>query len=363
MAPTLFIHCGHSKTGSSALQETLVNNTEALAAEGAIYPVPEGAYCRRFNVGNGYALTRGASLAECVAPALNSGSVAGGAGCREAALWVRPEFRKVLVSSEFLTPYLGRSGHLERLLSEAKVLGFGSVRFLIFTRDPLEFAVSLWLEWVKTQGESRTIDEVLLTPDDGKSDMFSAVRTAEALTAMRAAGVDVTVRNFGRVGRRTLPVFFAWAGLTPLPASPAPVNRSLSAEEVAIMLKHNQILGADAHWLGRALVDRLPDQAVRRIHPSVEAARQFLAMNSDACAYVNREVDVAGRYDAESLDWHVGPEPSELPVSQAQAAIIVETLSEMAAHRTDLSSWGLRDYLHGFVGALRSRFHRRGQLK
>ncbi len=130
---------GYGKTGSTAIQEWLAGQQHALEGAGVAYPIPKEGVG---DSGNGSLLV--AALAQPT----------------EHPWWLeelRPGIKGVLFSREHLARELSKPGCCELLADCARRWGFGSIKILLFVRDPREHCYSLWAQKVKRAGECRSL--------------------------------------------------------------------------------------------------------------------------------------------------------------------------------------------------------------
>ena len=129
--PTVFLHVGHDKTGSSFLQASLALSAAALLEQGIIYPFHksfEAAKRGEITSGN---MTRSTDLLPFV----------------EQAASAQEDVGRLLFSNEALFRRM-QEDDLPRL---AEVF---NVTVILFLRDPLEYAISMYGQAVKRGGFS-----------------------------------------------------------------------------------------------------------------------------------------------------------------------------------------------------------------
>lgn len=284
----LHLHVGHGKTGSSYLQSWLAVNAEVLARRhGLAYPqrspvtqrVETDARRGLFSMGNGFVLE----------DLLGSGS----AGRAATSLRELAAGRSVVFSCErFMKSLAGRLAQVERLALEAGLTG---VRYLLFVRDPLEHALSLYAEMVKAHGYVGSADDWL--------DEYDLLDHVERFLAERARcpGSELTVVNYSRVARRVLEPLGAWLGVDPSgaglhPPPRARVNRSLTPLELRLQRQLNRILGPRAAPLGRLLVGLRPARPSGPPQASSEARETFLRRLGAQLERLGRQLPEAARY-------------------------------------------------------------------
>lgn len=266
MAKRLALHVGHGKTGSSYLQAWLARNAERLATAGVIYPTqaPSGRFDPRarrggFSMGNGFVLEE---LRAAVDPTAALAALA----------HTVPDGGVLLFSDERLMKRL--VGRLEATATWATRAGFQGLDLLLFVRDPLEHARSLYLEMVKAHGYADTLDAWLAVYE-------LPLQVLQFLEEQAALSVsDLHVHNYSRCSSSILPLLQTWLQLPgqairwPLPPRQR-VNRSLSARELQLMRGLNRCLGQRAGKVGRLLVHWRRGAHPASPQPSSEAAVAF----------------------------------------------------------------------------------------
>ena len=237
------LHIGTEKTGTTTIQTFLARNRAMLAAAGVLVPVSPGR-------GN-HRLIPGIANDDDILDDL----------FRERALF-EPEARRaakarwweafraevgvaglehVLISSEHLQSRLRRDGEVERL-RDLLLTVFDSVSIVLYLRQPIETAVSLYSTAVKCGGVP------LRVPGPNNPYFRNVVHHAETLRRWGAVFGEtaLTVRLFSRgdfVQGDLIADFIAACGLPALEyVRPAPENESLSALGVAVMREVNVAL-------------------------------------------------------------------------------------------------------------------------
>ena len=269
VARRLDLHVGHGKTGSSFLQAWLAPNSDALRALGVHYPLqaPSGR-CERdaqrglFSMGNGFVLEEVQAAPDPIATL-----------SRLAA--ELPPDGALLFSDERLMKRL--VGQLPELVTLAAAAGFAEVRLLLFVRDPLEHASSLYLEMVKAHGLSVSLSDWLAIYN---LHLHLRAFLQEQAGLAPALPCRLEVHNYSRCSRQLLPLLQRWLDLpeacTAWPLPPRrQVNRSLSGSELALLRRLNRLLGTRSRSLGRALVRLRPEARLARPQPSPEAVAAF----------------------------------------------------------------------------------------
>lgn len=284
VAKHLALHVGHGKTGSSYLQAWLAGNAERLAAGGIIYPLeaPSGQRERQaqlglFSMGNGFVLQELENAADPVE------------ALAELAQMV-PEGGSLLFSDERLMKRL--VGRLGAFAEQTTAAGFAQLTILLFVRDPLDQARSLYLEMVKAHGYGGSLND-WLEINNLHEHVLAFLQEQAALAACGPIPCRLTAANYSRCSRDLLPVLRHWLPL-PLASATWPlpprqrVNRSLSARELALMRMLNRQLGARGGGIGRALVRLRPRAGTAQPEATPAALAAFSERLGQPVAAINQ---------------------------------------------------------------------------
>lgn len=284
--PTLYLHIGHSKTGTTWIQAAAALSQQALLARGVFYPTfgatrsPDSA---EIELGN--ASTAALTLSRFAA-------TLGAAG--------PPDGRRgVLLSSEELFVQLNALADPAGVAAAAREAGFDAVHVLLFIRDPMEHAASLWQQYLKRAGGSAPVEpffEKYAVP----------ARVAEFLESYGAhPAFTVTVCNYSRHRSALLEVVSQWLGIAPdiwTTARVATLNRSLTAGELAFQRALNRHLGKAGVLLSDALCERLPDLRPSELRPSRASQQALWQRLGPAMARVDARVAAPERYHYDVRD-------------------------------------------------------------
>lgn len=183
--PTLCLHVGYGKTGSTAIQNWLVCQQQELKEAGVTYPIPQSGIG---DSGNGLILLEALERPEQRPRWL--GQFQGGIHA-----W--------LFSREQLARELAEPGRCQQLALWAKRWGFGSVQMLLFVRDPRDHCYSLWAQKVKRAGESRSLTAFAADYD---AIMMAFEFTKQALEA----NFNVHVYDYGKHRDELMHTFAKW---------------------------------------------------------------------------------------------------------------------------------------------------------
>lgn len=308
MKPVLYLHVGHSKTGTSWVQAALRENAAALAQGGLAYPTFEGVGNEQgaeIGQGNGLWLATG-PLCELE---LRLGMIARAAGPAGAVL-----------SSEEFFPRLAQHDDPAVLPRAALAEGFGRVEILLFIRNPVGHAASLWQQYVKTGGGTAPIEA-----------FFEKYSVPELVARfldrfMPMDGVRLTCLSYDRHRHDMLAPLRAWLGLPATALTPpcAPtINRGMTRGELALQVALNRQIGRAGRILAHdALLVGLPELSPDRIYPDPECQRAMCDRLAPTLARVNARLSEGDRYRPD-----IGPAPDSddgapLSFSPEQIALI-----------------------------------------
>lgn len=288
----ILVHVGPHKTGTSAIQSTLVQVRSALPAHGVTYP---GKYLAHHN--QAMALRQVTHGWPSDAPPVPGPSV----WTRFAAA-VSATPGRVVISSEFFA--YAEAADRARLVAD---LGGERVHVLVGARHPAAMAISTWQQ-VLRDGYPVTMDAWLADefrrPEPREVDAgFWSYADAAALAARWAeqAGPDrVHVLVVDERDRRLLPT--AFEQLLALPPgmladrTPRQVNRGLTAAEAALLHEILLLLDSRLSWaeytrtMRRGVIRRLDARRVliRARCTRVVRYRGRIAHNSGATSGVSR---------------------------------------------------------------------------
>lgn len=317
----LALHVGHSKTGTTWLQATLALSRTSLGARGVSYPehgAARDAASARIERGN--------------APHL---ALSGDALRRNLPVAV-PGQRAVLYSSEELFPQLCALSEPAVLAAAAEAAGYSSIRILLFIRDPVEHAASLWQQYLKRAGGTAPIEAFF-----GKYAV--PLRVAEFLGRYGAVdGVEVSVRNYSRCRGQLAECMADWLGV-PVGDLSVPgvrtLNRSLTEGELAFQRALNRHLGKAGVILSDALCEGMPDRVATMPLPQRQLQDAMWQRLGPAMAEVNALVPEEERYRSDVRNPSAASPPT---LDAAQIDVIADALgAEIRRLRLRLASLGV----------------------
>lgn len=288
---TLFIHAGHGKTGSSYLQNTLLLNHSYLAEESIYYP-------------------KNISDAEAERGVVTSGNAR---HCFESIEQLEGIFdsfpletESMLLSSEFVFRYLpelleeDRKNGFERIKRLNQRFGFDNWKVLLFIRDPVPFAISAWLQGVKSHREEMPLEEFVLGwPSTYPRRVRGFVEMCAELDF-----IELSILNYSRIKNEIIQVAAKWLGVDHgLLVSPKTrvVNRSLTVGESYVIAWLNRSNLQQKDHLGKILVEKLPDIASGEFRLSSQVQRQLYEIIEDDMKYVATYVPEGHEYQFAQL--------------------------------------------------------------
>jgi len=271
----LLLHIGHGKTGSTWIQSSLRSSVERLKACGIDYPL------RGDDLDDPLRMTSGNGFGLLQSPAL----------LRSALAETGPE-SDACFSSEFLFGDLTDRDSLDVLRRAAD--GFDEIRLLLFTRDPVAHASSLWQQQVKRRALTSPLDDAFLATYRVPSKVLALLDAVD-----QAPEVSLEIHNYSRVRHRLLEVVAEFLGVASdvLVTPPASrVNRSLTSSETAFQLRLNDAIGLRAEAVANALCERLPDLVPDAVRPDRVCQERLLERLRGDMESVNAQVPAQARY-------------------------------------------------------------------
>lgn len=303
----LLLHVGHSKTGTTWIQAGAALSRQALEAHGILYPSfgqERDPASNHVELGNASA---GALSLDAFRATLDRiGPPAGRRG--------------VLLSSEELFVQLNALADAEGIVSAAHAAGYEGIGILLFIRDPMEHAASLWQQYLKRGGGSAGVEEFFRKyAVPGRVAGFLDIHAGHP-------AISVTLRNYSRHTDRLMGVVSDWLDVPPgIWKSPpaARLNRSLTAGEVAFQRALNRHLGRAGVLLSDALCERLPHLRPTDIRPSREVQEETWRRLGPDMARVDARAAPQDRYchDVREGDDDAGP-----ALSAAQIEVVADAM-------------------------------------
>lgn len=308
--PTLFLHVGQGKTGSSFLQAAFAASAGALFEAGIRYPAHAGGHERALS--GGVTSGNGALLANAFAGEEQLTALLGdGAGA------------DLLFSREQLSYELLRDGVLEHLERAGHTAGFDRISVLLFIRDPVEHASSDYSQKVKRKRSRDSIEDHFRT-------CVYPENAALMLTAIaQRPTIDVTVRNYSRVRDGLLDCTAEWLGIDSAQlARPAVerINRALTPDELRLVRRLNEVSEVAGRLVADRLCEALPQLTGPAPVPPRAVQEEMLARLRPAIEAVDRRIDIEHRYRlATAVPMPV--DDGEIRLSEDQVEVIAGALA------------------------------------
>lgn len=243
-----YIHIGHAKTGSTALQMAFSASRPRLADHGIDYPAETDKVgqidLERFNPGG-----------NAMVPMLRPFDEGFGAIVSR----LRPDpGRHLFLSGELIYHHIERSDILPELASMLGDLGYDDIRLLVFVRDPLPMYLSGWQQQLRSKCAT---DWVSGDPGEVVAQVSGLSRVLDAVDA--AEGITLTVHSYDRPIAPLIDLAETWLELPSGTLERPPkrrANRSFTRSEARLALAVNRAMGRRNEF-GQKLIQRVPDPA------------------------------------------------------------------------------------------------------
>jgi hypothetical protein len=261
MKPRIFLHIGHPKTGSSAFQTCLARAHGALAKEGILYPYHRSfTQASRNHVSSGN-LSIGPEgenwLTAGVLPIVND----------------NPSFHAFIFSNENLIHrFKDFTGLFDDLRDRYEF------HILLVVRDPVDQLGSVYQQLVKRHGYTKGYEDFL---GEHGYRCNATNKAAAALEVLDKKNIQYSLFNYSALKGSIIDSLVGAVGIRDGVVDSSlnvPVNRSMSAAELQLLLFVNAMYGGS---VGRKLADSLVNQL-----PSVPAIS--LAMRQESLKEVVR---------------------------------------------------------------------------
>lgn len=295
---TLFLHVGQPKTGSSFVQAVFAQNVDLLRSQGIDYPTSYAHHAKAveggISSGNGIILEKILDSGDDNALAAISSVVANLLFSRERLIW--------LFSTE---------NNLDRIVALA-AKRFDMINFLVFARNPIEHAVSSYIQHVKRSSMTISVDEYL-------SNHYNVSHTVNFLRNLmrfssKIKGIEVafSIRNYSVVRNALLDSVCDWLEIDQgarevlsKQALNADVNRSLTAGEVALQIGVNRVCPDSAQAFSDKLMETVNQVHSDPVWPSLDAQRVLLDRIAGEIEFINGFLDYDERLVTEvrCADW------------------------------------------------------------
>jgi glycosyltransferase involved in cell wall biosynthesis len=309
---TLFIHIGHGKTGSSWIQTSLRLSRDALLQNGILYARGEDMnfdHPGRITSGNGSNLLKSkASLVDHLK--------------KNQA----PNPTSLLFSSEHIfADFIDYSAE-EYLEETAGLYGFDKIKILLFIRDPIGMASSIWQQRTKRRGDyTVTLDNLHEHLEIGGDMVMYVEDLLNRLKKCRL--IELTIRNYSRCRERLTEETANWLGV-PASVFTVPeirrVNRSLTWPELYFQNNLNRVIGPSGNIFSDPLCEKLPDLKYEPILPPVAVQKAIWMKLQPYIERVNAQIPELHRYHCDIQA--PLPIPGQLTFSTEQINIISDSI-------------------------------------
>ena len=251
----LFLHIGHGKTGTSAIQSSLAIASNDLAGQGISYPIQQSLRDRasRLEITSGnWEPNSEVSLSdELLEITKNNG-----------------DNSKIILSSESLFWLIP-----ELIQNKSKWENNIDIHIILAVREIEEMLSSEYQQRVKRHGDSMPLEQFLRARHFISSHHAKA---AEIIDLMSQSNISNTIINYSRHKRDISQLIFKCIGAEELyPADQmagAIINRSLSRKELEILITINALYYRKFPWISTRISD-----ALIKNQPQLEAQQCKLA--------------------------------------------------------------------------------------
>lgn len=278
----LYLQVRHGKTGSSFIQSSLAAASDRLREQRIIYPDPGR-------------LTHAAE-----------GGISSGNGALLVHALKSRAYRRhpsklcsthhVLFSAEQLFDILLNPDMPRHLDVFAGVRNFSKIKMLLFIRDPISHAASLYQQQVKRHGFTGAVEAFFA--------LYDVPSQVERFldTFLRAPGVTLTILNYSANKDHILPRFSEWLGVHPGTLKHPPVarvNRSLTRAELEFQKELNKVLVNCGSVLADPLCEKLPGIRSEKVRPDTLYQEKLWDRLRPAIQRINEQLDGDQHYPSE----------------------------------------------------------------
>lgn len=306
------MHIGHGKTGTSYIQACLRLNRESLAQQGIIYASGEDRFIdepNRITSGNASNLFKSKEDFE---NQLSQNQIKTG--------------ESLLFSSEHIFWHFTRSNALDYLEEIAEKYGFEKIMILLFIRNPIGMAVSIWQQRTKRRGDHNvTLSNLHEHMEIGIDEVLFVEELFKRLN--KCPGVTLTIKNYSICSDRLMVEVANWLEVPVEIFSILPdnrINRSLTWSEHIFQISLNKILGKSGHIFSDPLCEKLPDITPEKILPPLEVQEAIWFAISETINRLNILIPENHQYQCDIQNPE--PLPEILSFNQKQIEIMTESL-------------------------------------
>lgn len=315
--PTIFLHVGHGKTGSSYLQTCFATSIEVLEANGIAYPI-DATPLKRAQAG----LTTEGNFPPISLQLGHSIDVF------KALLANAPHdsAQGILISNEGLFQSILLHDFLKKMVQAAPDY---EIRILLFIRDPLDHLISAYQELLKADvvNDIESLFEHSSVPSN----------VNELLDKSAELSVTVTTVNFSRHKKELKKIVEQWLELAPgtLNVGPkASVNRSMDKSEILVQRVFNKYVGNFARsFVADALARELPDHKPSKPFIAYPVLERFIQRMERDTPRVNARILKSEHYQVPSFNEAKAQLPSEdeatkIELSMEQLDVLARNISK-----------------------------------
>ncbi len=304
----LYLHIGHGKTGSSALQSFFALNTRLLSEYGIVYPE----HISFSNAKKGY-------ISSGNLPAPNTD-------------W-----------NKYISNIASKMNHDGSLLFSQETLIFRILKdpekllslkekynlvLILYVRDPLDHVFSSYGQHIKRDGETKRLSEWI-----GGYKVIDKV--IKLIDLCKEHNIELKLINYSKVKSVEESFINTLLGqksddfLNKAHFSQTKqINRSLTRVEYKIQRCFNEHIGKESSkFVSDYLVNNLPDIQSEKEFIEDDILDLFIEQNKDKVAYINTFLDEDDRLDLNKPK-DLKPESDVYKISAEQIEVLVESLSE-----------------------------------
>jgi hypothetical protein len=309
---TLYLHVGHGKTGSSWIQSVLRLNSKELKKHGILYAIgpdhniPDP---NKITSGNAAFLfeTRDHFEHHLAKNQLNDES-------------------SLLFSSEHIINSFLNSNGEDYLEEIALKYGFEKISVLLFIRNPISLAVSMWRQRIKGRGD---FDVTLTNLHENPAVGWDVIHDIENLINRlnRCKMVTVTIRNYSICSALLMEEVAGWL-IIPVKDFNIPdlkrINRSLTFSELVLQQSFNKILGRSGQLFSIPFCEKLPGIEPEELFPPVEVQESIYVQLKPTIERLNTIIQEKHQYRCDIQK--PGPLPEMLTFSHQHIEILSKNL-------------------------------------
>ena len=272
----IYLHIGHKKTGSSALQNFFVNHPEILRDNSILYPAPESLV----KAGRENKITSG-----------NGRNIS-----KQLTKLSKPLTKDILFSSEFIFRELTDKNCLHEISRQANRLD-AQLTLICYTRDFFSFSFSSWGQYIKR--DRGTLEYTDFMQKRTLNEFYKNFKSL--IESTNENKVPLKVYNYDR-HKRNLPAHFMAFGLGcdvdvgAIQKSDTPTNRSLTVAEYELQRLFNiYYQNSSSHFVSDPFVESLPLIKSETPFFTRNQYEQILIRHERAIGEVNEHLDVSER--------------------------------------------------------------------